>query len=757
MNTESQPNNSEVTTSSIKSDISKDDTKTQKLGWGKSLSLKTKTTLLAIAISLIPLSTVSLLSYIFLNKSLITEISVEELEKTQVAADNVTRFLEDRVREIEALAEYSAFTDSKLWDATTLKEKTAVLDKFKDNLEFYNSIVFFDVKGDPIFQAKSDTPNKKNYGDKKYFQEALKTGKITINGPGISASSGQLRVEFAAPVRDLDTGEIIGILRFKIPGSYLNNLFDIYRQQHEHWSLINSEGIVFAGDIEEFLENSIADYVPGILPLHQDKENGTVRSQMSELANEESHDEESHHDDGKQIISYVPAKGPKQFPDLHIGVMLAKPESVAFAPVSNLVRVLILGTVATAILVTAIAVYLANRATIPLIEAVSAVKKIGAGELDARLAVTREDELGELNSNINLMAEQIQKSLQEQQILAKEQRQEKEQLEVAIYTLLDEVSDATNGDLTVRANLDNLELSTVADLFNAIIDNLQDIAIEAKESTTQVGDSLKQNESAIRFLAEQAITEAQETRNTLVSVEQMSRSIREVAENAKKAEQIVDDTYSTVLIGTENMDLTVNSILELRNTVGETTRKMKHLGESSSKISQVTSLIEEIALKTNVLAINASSEAHRAGEYGQGFAIVAEQVGSLAKQCSAATKEIAKMVAAIQAETNDVNQAMISGTSQVAKTTHLVQSTKKSLTSLLEKSQEINQLMGSISQNTVSQADTSQNVTSLMQKIAELSETTSASSQEVAQSIVETAQIAAKLQSTVAQFKVAEE
>jgi twitching motility protein PilJ len=371
--------------------------------------------------------------------------------------------------------------------------------------------------------------------------------------------------------------------------------------------------------------------------------------------------------------------------------------------------------------------------------------------------VNSKDELGELNTNINLMTEQIQNSLQEQKAAAEQIRQEKEKLESAIYTLIEEISDATDGDLTVRANLDSLELSTVADLFNAIIGNLQDIAIEAKESSGQVGDSLKQNEEAIRLLAEQAILEAKETRDTLKSVAQMSQSIQEVATNASQAEKITDDTYNTIVDSTTNMDSTVNSILELRTTVGETAKKMKRLGESSQKISQVVSFIEEIALKTNVLAINASVEAGRAGEYGQGFTIVAEQVGALAEQSATAIKEIASIVAAIQAETQEVNQAMESGTTQVVQTTRLVETTKQSLNLVLEKSQEINQLMGSISQSTVSQADTSQNIITLMQKIAQLSGNTSKSSTEVAQSIAATAKVAARLESTVGQFKVAEQ
>ncbi len=397
---------------------------------------------------------------------------------------------------------------------------------------------------------------------------------------------------------------------------------------------------------------------------------------------------------------------------------------------------------------------MADYATVPLIEAVKALEKIRQGKLDTRLAAKSEDEKGILNANINLMAEQIQASLQEQQHIAEKQKEEKNKLEQAIHNLLNEVSEATNGDLTVRANLDSMELSTVADLFNAIIDNLQDIAIETKRSSSQVGSSLKQNEEVILVLAEHALSEAKETRDSLVSVEEMSSSIKAVAANASQAEKIANDTYNTVIDSSSNMDLTVESILALRTTVGETSKKMKRLGESSQKISQVVSFIEEIAMNTNVLAITATVEAGREGEYGQGFTVVAEQVGALAEQSAAATKEIASIVATIQAETKEVNQAMESGTTQVVETTRIVESTKQSLGVVLEKSQEINQLMESISHTTVSQADTSQNLTDLMHKISEMSETTSKASQRVAQSIVDVAEVAAKLESTVGQFKV---
>ena len=747
----------DLTTSTIKSDSSNRIVETQKFSWGKSLKIKTKATLIAIAIGVIPTIALGSTAYYFTAVSISQQIS--STKKTLVAdlQNLLDVFMRDRKSDIQAMANLDIFTDPKLRNIVSAEEKSAALQKIEDAYNIYNSIAVFDAKGD--FIAKTDGKSLGNHLNRGYIQAALKANEPIISEPRISTTTGIFSVYTAAPIHDKVTGETIGFIRARMPVEFLKNLLEDYTTNNSKYYLLNKSGDIFLGSQGEYViktlsnestaENKSYDYEA--INIRQ------VFANIDELLTAKNIDTKiATNIDTKtqQLIAFAPSENLEALPELNWQAAIAVDKDVIFVPQRQLRNIFIIGTVVATVLVAVIAAYLANRATLPIINAVSAVKKIGSGNLDTRLEVTGQDELGELNANINLMAEQIQNSLQEQQNLAQLQRQEKEQLETAIYTLLNEVSDATEGDLTVRANLDSMELSTVADLFNAIITNLQDIAIEAKDSTTQVGDSLKQNESAIRLLAKKAIEEARETRDTLLSVEQMSQSIQAIAQSADRAEQIVDDTYKTVLNSTENMDLTVDSILSLRTTVNETTRKMKSLQESSLKIAQAVTLIEEIALKTNVLAINASAEAERVGESGQGFAVVAQQVGALAEQANTAIKEIAYTVTTIQAETQEVNQAMISGTTQVAKTTHLVKSTKESLSLLLQKSQEIDRLMSSISQTTVSQADTSQNLTNLMQKIAQLSETSSQSSQEVARSIVETAQVAAKLQSTVAQFKV---
>lgn len=407
-------------------------------------------------------------------------------------------------------------------------------------------------------------------------------------------------------------------------------------------------------------------------------------------------------------------------------------------------------------IVTALIYWLSTSLSSPLTKLTDTADEAAEGNLNVRADIEGTRETRVLARTFNNLVSEVQTLLTKTEQAAQEQKESRDKLEMEIYQLLDEVGEAVDGDLTVRASLNSMEMSTVADLFNAIIDNLNEIAGQVKESSVQVSSSLGENGTEIQTLAEQAVQETEQARTTLDSIEKMSVSIEDVASNAGRAAVISDEAYTTVQEGSNAMDQTVDSILGLRNTVGETSKKIKRLGESSQKISQVVSLIEEIALKTNLLAINASVEASRAGEQGQGFTVVAEQVGALAEQSTAATKEIAQIVAGIQAETKEVTEAMEIGTTQVVDSTRLVETTKEKLTQVLTRSQEINDLMRSISDATETQTETSKAVTTLMSQMAELSEQRSESSNKMAQSMQDTAAVAQKLEAAVAQFKVEE-
>ncbi len=421
---------------------------------------------------------------------------------------------------------------------------------------------------------------------------------------------------------------------------------------------------------------------------------------------------------------------------------------------NDLIRTFAIITILLALAATIVLTVLARRLSAPLVALTGVAEEATAGNLDARAELAGTIETRSLGQGFNALLTQAQNLLKEQAENAAEQLRQRQSLEDEIADLMEDVGDAADGDLRVRAKLSEGDVGIVADLFNSIIENLRITTQQVKSSTNKVSASLLENEATVLDLSAQAVEEAESLQDTMEAVEDISKSIDEVAANANQASALTKDTFATVQAGTESMDQTVTSILGLRSTVGETAKKIKRLGESAQKISQAVSLIDEIALKTNLLAVNASVEAARAGEMGQGFTAVAEQVGSLAEQSAAATKEIAQIVSGIQNETQEVVEAIETGTAQVVDSTSLVEATKTRMAEVLIKSEQINQLMSQISASAQYQTESSAAVTDLVKEAAEGSAKRSKSSKEMAKSIQETAQIAQALEASVEKFKL---
>lgn len=423
------------------------------------------------------------------------------------------------------------------------------------------------------------------------------------------------------------------------------------------------------------------------------------------------------------------------------------------------------------IVATILIVFISSRITSPLRDLSTKAEEVAAGNLEVTATPVGAIETKTLAVSFNNLVQQVKKLLQEQETslqeleksrqqsenLAQEQQTKNESLQQELMQLLMDVEGASSGDLTVRSQIVEGEIGIVADFFNSIIENLRDIVQQVKESADQVDTSVGTNKGSMNQLAEEARQQAEQITQTLASIEKMTLSIQAVASNAQEAAKVAHIASDTAETGGQSMERTVNSILQLRTTIAETGDKVKSLGEASQQISRVISLINQIAMQTNLLAINASIEAARAGDEGRGFAVVAEEIGELATQSAQATKEVAGIITTIQKEVAQVVAAMDVGNTQVGEGANLVEQTKQSLEQILTVSYQIDQLVQSISETTVSQAETSQVVTHLMKEIAQVSERTSSASKEVSSSLDQTVAVAQQLQASVGTFKIEEE
>jgi twitching motility protein PilJ len=297
-------------------------------------------------------------------------------------------------------------------------------------------------------------------------------------------------------------------------------------------------------------------------------------------------------------------------------------------------------------------------------------------------------------------------------------------------------------------------LGAVADAFNSTIQNLREIVSQVKKAAEQVHKGSTDSESFARNQSKDALKMAEELAATLNSVQMMTESIKRVAENAHEAEEVARTSSITALKGGEAVETTVGGILQIRETVSETARKVKRLAEASQEISKIVALISQIASRTNLLALNASIQAARAGEAGRGFAIVADEVRQLADRSAKSLKEIEQIVLQIQSETGSVMTAMEEGIQQVIAVTEQSEQAKKSLEDIIQVSNRIDTLVRSISADTVKQKENSRDVTQVMESVELTAQETSQESQRVAGSLQNLVAISRNLLDSVERFKI---
>ncbi len=402
-----------------------------------------------------------------------------------------------------------------------------------------------------------------------------------------------------------------------------------------------------------------------------------------------------------------------------------------------------------------VAIPIANSFSRPLRRLANFAQQVETGEQGVRLAATsRRDEIGILSRQLNAMTASIEANLEAARQQEALQRQGKENLQQGMIDLLLDIEGAQQGDLTVRAKVQESQMGSIADAFNAVISSLRQIVIQVQTAASLVNKSAFENEASVQRLANEATIQAKVLAEAQTSVEEISDSIVSVADSTQEAASIAREALVSAQDGDKTINQTVDSIDNIRASVAETTKKAKRLAESSQEISRIVSIISGISERTNILAFNASIEASRAGEHGQGFRVVADEVRRLAEQVTDSTKEIAQLVNTIQQETSDVLQTMEGSTIQIATGTLQVAKTKQTLQGLADISKRIDFLLQAISTNTISQAQTSKMVNQTIQEVTAIASTTADESAIVLSSLNQLVAVAEALQNSVSRFRV---
>jgi methyl-accepting chemotaxis protein PixJ len=725
------------------------------------LSLRIKATAVAIALGVIPTVLVGVGGYKLAYDGYAEEVKITEQEHATQAIDKLTRFIFERYGDVQVLANLPLLRDPNLSKVISFQDKQKLLTHFAETYQVYDNIAIYGLDGNLILSAGKETAPPNN-ADRDYFQMVLKTGKPYISQPIVSKVTKTQSIFFAAPIKDAVTGKITSVIRTRMLVADLEKVVENFgsAKDGDFYQFFDASGKIFMATEKEQVGDEVNKDFPG---LAERRAASRTDVWFGVDANKK---------DDKTMNTFKPTEAFQGMPDLKWGIVFTTNVKDVFKTTDDLKLFIAIGTTAVAALTALIGTWLASRAIRPLQAAAQAVEKIGEGDLTARINVKGEDELAVLGTNINKMATELETLIEQQKAetgrievarqearmeanaSAQEQREAKEFIQRRALELLIEVDPVSRGDLTVRANVTPDEIGTVADSYNAIIRSLRQIVQNVQGAAASVTDTAQGNATTVQKVASEATDQALAITNALLQLQVVTQSSEGVAEFARQAEQQVRLANTAVQDGDDAMNRTVAGISTIRETVSQTSKKVKRLGEASQKISKVVNLISGFAAQTNLLALNAAIEAARAGEEGRGFSVVAEEVRALAQQSAAATAEIESLVEEIQTQTNEVVTAMEAGTEQVVTGTQLVEESRQKLTQISAVSIQVNKLINEIASAAAKQTQASETVSQTMEGVAVIAADTSKQSEEMADSFGRLLQVAQGLQVSVAQFKV---
>ncbi len=247
--------------------------------------------------------------------------------------------------------------------------------------------------------------------------------------------------------------------------------------------------------------------------------------------------------------------------------------------------------------------------------------------------------------------------------LAAETSERKQQ--EAILTLLDDISNLADGDLTTSVTVTEDFTGAIADSINFTIETLRTLVGTINNTARQVTDAASSTLDTATSLNQASRSQNDQIGSAAESITRMTESMQDMSREAEQLAQQAETSLQTARSGGETVRSTISGMEALREQIQDTSKRIKRLGESSQEIGNIIEFINDISEQTNTLALNASIQAAMAGESGKGFAVVADEVQRLAERAGSATKQIEALVKTIQADTNEAIISMERSTANV--------------------------------------------------------------------------------------------
>jgi methyl-accepting chemotaxis protein len=379
-------------------------------------------------------------------------------------------------------------------------------------------------------------------------------------------------------------------------------------------------------------------------------------------------------------------------------------QSEAFAPLTELLRRIGAASLITALLLGLLGLFfssrLANSINRPIASLQSTVQDVAAGNLDARAKMPGTDELAQLGSAFDNLLDEKVSSLAQAAV-------ENEMLNNSVIEIMKSLGQIAQNDLTVRAPVTGDITGAISDAINLVTSETSEALKQVLSISTNVARASTQVRQRASEVTNAAEKNGVEVTSASRELEGAATALNQIALQAQQANTAAERAISATSQALGIVSETVRGVSLSRDQIRETEKRLKRLGERSQEITTVVNIINQIAERTSVLALNAGMQAAAAGEAGRGFALVADEVKRLAESARDATRQISTLVNGIQADSGDTIRTMNETITQVVEISKLAERAGEQMEKTLSATDGLVGSVREIANTTVDQAKAS--------------------------------------------------